>query len=220
MSFLFGGPKFDYNQVGGQATNDMINGLNNFNPWGYQPGLGLLGRQSKQTLMDLYNGKDYSQIGMLKPMFAALNNQYAKNNEMAERNLASGDAALASSGLVKQQAEALRNENFNQMGADASNIVAGAYDRAAGNYANALNSRRSQGLQAAGLALSGKQSGLSGYLDSFKPPTSQSGGLFGTLAQGAGVAASLAGGPIGMGASSLFSKMGGSSGWGGQKYVR
>lgn len=211
MGFLFGGPKFDYKQIGGTATNEMIGGLNNFNPWGYMPSMGTAGKQAKQTLLDLYSGnKDYSQIGMLKAPLAALNQNYANTNRMAERNLASGDAALANSGILKQQAEQLRNQNQAQQGADAMNLVSGAYDKAANTYQQGLNAKRGFGLQAAGLGLQGKQAGLQGYLDSFKPPTGYSGGLFGALGQGAGLLAGLAGGPLGsMASKGAFSLFGG-----------
>lgn len=223
MSFLFGGPKFDYKQVGGQMTNDMVNGLNNFNPWGYMPSMGLAGKQARQSMMDLFSGnKDYSQIGMLKAPLAALNQNYANINKMADRNLASGDAALQNSGILKQQTEQLRNQNATQQGADAMNLVSGAYDRATDQYQNALNSRRGFGLQAAGLGLQGKQGALSGYLDSFKPPTGYGGGLFGALGKIGGIAGGIAGGGAGLGG--IFSRMGGqgggAQGWGGPKYVR
>jgi len=171
----------------------MIGGLNNFNPWGYMPSMGRAGKQANQTLQDLYGGKDYSQINVLKPQMAALNANYANANQMAERNLATGDSAMANSGLQKQQAEQLRNQNANQQGADAANLVAGAYDKAANQYQGALNARRGFGLQASGQALQGKQAGLQGYLDSFRGPTGYSQGIFGKLKEAAGGIGAVAG---------------------------
>lgn len=210
MGFLFGGPKFQYGQIGGPFTNELVQGLNNFNPWGYMPSMGLSGKQARQDMMDFYGNKDYSQIGSLKAPLAALNQNYANINKMADRNLASGDAALQDSGILKQQTEQLRNQNATQQGADAMNLVAGGYEKAANRYQDALNARRGFGLQASGQALQGKQGALSGYLDSFKPPTGYSGGLFGGILQGAGaLAGALTTGATGGASAGLGALLGG-----------
>lgn len=193
MSFLFGGsPQYNYGQVGGQAVNDMVMGLNNFNPWGYKRGLGVAGRQAKQTLNDYWSGNvAYDQMGINKAPLAALTANYAANNEKNNRELASGDAALADSGLLQARKAALLRQSTQDQGQDAANIVAGGYDRAANMYQEARNAQGQEALGAGGLALGGKQSALTGYINSFRSPTGYSTGFLDKLKQGGGGIASL-----------------------------
>lgn len=195
MSFFFGGsPKYDYGQVGGQATNDMVMGLNNFNPWAYKRGLGVAGRQAKQTINDYFSGDvAYDQMGINKAPLAALTANYAANNERNNRELASGDAALSNSGLLQARKAALLRQSTQDQGQDAANIVASGYDRAANMYQGARNAQGQEALGAAGLALGGKQSALTGYLNSFRPPTGYGTGFLDKLKQVGGAASLFAG---------------------------
>lgn len=171
-------PSTSYEQPGGQAVNDMVGGLNNFNPWSFMPGIGRTGRMYGQDVKDFYGNKDVSQIKGLMPILSAIKSGASQNNALIDRSLTSGDAALANSGTLNAQRAQIQRQAGQETQNQMSQATAGYKQEAMGGLQNALNSQRGFGLQAAGLALGGKQAGLQGYLDSFEKKQNQGYGEF------------------------------------------
>lgn len=173
------------------GVSPYIGDLSNFDPWGYRPGIGAAGRIYKNAALEMFGGKgqapkDISQIAFLQPGMRALKSQFAGNNALSERALATGDAALANNPmLLAAQRGQLQRESGQDYSRAVSDYVNQASQNVLGGFQNARNAQMSQGLQAAGLGLQGKQGALQGYIDSYKyKPGFSWGGFLGGLAQG------------------------------------
>lgn len=178
-----------YQQIGGQGTNDMVNGLNQFDPWQYRQGIGRAGKGYAQDIKDFYGNKDVSDIKGLQPILSAIRSSAAGNNQLLQRSLTSGDAAIGgdAEGQAARLAQLQRQSN-QDVQRQMSEATAGYKQTAMGGYQDARNAQMQQALQAGALGLQGKQGALQGYLESFKPIQKQGFGNFlgGILGAGAG----------------------------------
>lgn len=207
----------DYRQVGGESTNQMVNGLNYFDPWGYKQKAGPVEKGYKKASQQFFDGMTpFDQISGIAPTLSAINNTYANGNRLIENALTSGSGAFGDGDLARDKMAQLTARNAQQESNDKLNAVSNYRQEATQGYQQARGQRNQEALAAGALGLQGKQSALQGYLNSFRGPTSQGSSPFGIIKDIAGLAAApFTGGASlqsgGAGGPSNLTSMGGSN---------
>lgn len=184
MSFFTPTPKYDYRPPAGyEGQADAIqNQLQYFDPWAYQPKPTRTQKIYGQSLDQFFGNRekgllagDPSKNILTSAPLAQLAANYSRiGNNMMSRNIATGDAGLANSGLLKGQAEEANREAQQQHARDATGVVAGAQNQALGGFEQAVSNRRSFGLQAAGIKAN--TLGMANPKNFVLPPTGYTGG--------------------------------------------
>jgi hypothetical protein len=188
MGFFSGSPRFDYRQLPG--ANDLILPLEYFDPYQFMRNPDAVEKGYKHDVKDFFSGTTpYDKIKGLMPTLSAIDSAYSQGNRLAENALTTGAGGVGDQDLARQQAAEIQAQNAQRQASDKLGAVSDYRREATSGYEGARSNRFAQALQAGALGLQGKEAALSGYLNSFKPPTSYGQSPFGIAKSIAGVAA-------------------------------
>lgn len=213
MSFLFGGPKFDYKPIGGINPNEgqkYIDSLYDFDPNMFGGlGAGRFLKGAKQDYRDLRSGKDISTIGGFGGTLGAINAGYDSGDRSRTRELMSNLALSNQPTLAAAQAAELQRKSDQDRSGTIAQAASDFYNNTQAFGQNAFENLQARRQAAAGMKLNALGQAAGNYLSSFRAPTSTSSGFLGGLGSIAGAAAGSFAGPLG---AQLGSKLGGAIG--------